>query len=323
MSTWLRSLQKKSTNVRAELGRRGVGLSFALLSRPVPRLAAWWAERLFFTPPRGYSRRIESFVATGEPFTVRDRGRRIAAWRWGRGPAVVLVHGWGGQGGQLEGFVSPLVDAGFSAVTFDAPGHGRSGAGLSSLVDFAHALRALAAEVGPLHAAVTHSLGGAAVSFAIHRGLVLPRAVFISPSGRPAYWAQVFARQFGVTPGVMDLVRARAEKRLQVRWSELDMPSVVRGFDAELLVIHDDRDLEVPLADGALIAESWPGARLVTTTGLGHRRILRDPEVIRRAVAFATQGRSTPRAEPVSETALLEAELFDPSRRPRPRPFVE
>jgi hypothetical protein len=33
----------------------------------------------------------------------------------------------------------------------------------------------------------------------------------------------------------------------------------------------------------------WPGARLVSTEGLGHRRILRDAEVIAAAVAFVTE----------------------------------
>ena len=42
----------------------------------------------------------------------------------------------------------------------------------------------------------------------------------------------------------------------------------------------------MPWSDGAAIAGAWPGARLVTTTGLGHRRILRDERVVSQAVAF-------------------------------------
>ena len=53
-----------------------------------------------------------------------------------------------------------------------------------------------------------------------------------------------------------------------------------------LLVFHDRDDAEVPWSDGAAIAGAWPGARLVTTAGLGHRRILRDERVVSQAVAF-------------------------------------
>ena len=57
----------------------------------------------------------------------------------------------------------------------------------------------------------------------------------------------------------------------------------------------DDRDDdEVAWTDGAAIAEAWPGARLVTTTGLGHRRILRDAQVVSQAVSFVS-GATTPR----------------------------
>ena len=53
-----------------------------------------------------------------------------------------------------------------------------------------------------------------------------------------------------------------------------------------MLVVHDREDVTVPYDDGAAIAAAWPGAELVTTTGLGHRDIVRDREVVARAVAF-------------------------------------
>jgi pimeloyl-ACP methyl ester carboxylesterase len=52
------------------------------------------------------------------------------------------------------------------------------------------------------------------------------------------------------------------------------------------LVIHDVDDAGVPWQQGRQIAEAWPGAQFVKTQGLGHNRILRDPAVIGRVVAF-------------------------------------
>jgi hypothetical protein len=57
-----------------------------------------------------------------------------------------------------------------------------------------------------------------------------------------------------------------------------------------VLVVHDTDDREVPYADGRRLAEVF-GARLITTNGLGHRRILYAPEVIDAVVEFIEEGR--------------------------------
>jgi hypothetical protein len=41
-----------------------------------------------------------------------------------------------------------------------------------------------------------------------------------------------------------------------------------------------------PWTHGASVAREWPGARLLTTDGLGHRRILGDERVTRVAADF-------------------------------------
>ena len=78
----------------------------------------------------------------------------------------------------------------------------------------------------------------------------------------------------------------------------------------------------------AAIAAAWPGAELVTTAGLGHTRLLREPAIIARAVAFfdpargdggrcATPGCPRPGEEPDADGALrcgpcaIERELYD------------
>jgi pimeloyl-ACP methyl ester carboxylesterase len=65
------------------------------------------------------------------------------------------------------------------------------------------------------------------------------------------------------------------------------------ALDTPLLVMHDRDDPTVPWAEGAAIATAWRGAELVTTSGLGHRDIVRDPDVVARAVAFLSASAST------------------------------
>ncbi|MGQ0654331.1 MAG: alpha/beta fold hydrolase, partial [Betaproteobacteria bacterium] len=55
---------------------------------------------------------------------------------------------------------------------------------------------------------------------------------------------------------------------------------------AEALVIHDRDDQVVPWTQGASFARHWRGARLYSTDGLGHGRILQDESVVRAAADF-------------------------------------
>lgn len=281
--------------------------TFRVLGHAAPGLAAAWALDLFFTPRgRRGSRRIRAVLADARRFDVRVRGQRAAAWSWGDGPAVYLVHGWAGVGGQLAAFVPALTAHGFRAVAFDAPGHGASEGRRSSIVHFANTLQALTAQEGRAHAVIAHSLGAAAAVRAITRGVAVERAVFIGPTGGPRDWSERFRRQLGVPPHVMTAMRERSERWLGARWEEFDVPTLARRQSAPLLVLHDRDDDEVPWSDGAAIAEAWPGARLVTTNGLGHRRILRDERVVSLAVAFV-KGEALPAGGgPASETTDCE-----------------
>src|SRR5262245_31825611 len=53
-------------------------------------------------------------------------GDGLVAWRWGQGPAVLLVHGFEGNRAQFAAIIEVLVARGFAAVALDVPGHGES-----------------------------------------------------------------------------------------------------------------------------------------------------------------------------------------------------
>ena len=312
------SRRRESTNVRAPFWERLLRSGFRTVAPWTPGTAAYLAETLFFTAPRGSSTRSEAAVRTGRREDIRCSGQRIATWRWGTGPRVVLLHGWGGRAGQLGAFVEPLVAAGYEVVALDAPGHGASEGRLTSMVDFADVLRLLAAETGRLHGIVAHSLGAAAAAFALARGLRAERAVFVGPPAGPADWTRLFAERLEIPPRVMDLMRARAERRLGVLWPDLDVIALAPAQTTPLLVVHDEDDREVPVGDGRALAAAWPGASFVGTRGLGHRRILRDERIVAAAVSFLSGSPLTAEAFASSargDTTLLEEELYERSRR--------
>lgn len=293
------------------------------LERAAPGLGAVLAERLFFTPPRAtLTPPVRDVLATGRSFRVCVEDGRVAAWAWGHGPAVALVHGWGGRGGRLAAaFVAPLVARGFSVLTFDAPGHGASDGTLSSMPQVARALRAVADAAGSLFGIVAHSMGGSASALAMAEGLQVERAVFIGPAADPARYAEDFARMLGVGPVAMAGMRRRSEARLRFRWSDLNVPRLAETLATPLLIVHDRDDPTVPWEEGAAIARSWPGAELVTTTGLGHRDIVKDLGVVARAVDFLraaeTGARRTPPCAVNDEGAWVDGYLYERDERRR------
>ena len=281
---------QKSTSVRSRRAPLGVRLlrpALAALSALGPRLAARLAERMFLSPPRHPAPLPElAALASARRATVRTDGTTITTWTWGNGPAVLLVHGWGGRGSQLFSFVPPLLAAGHSVVTFDAPGHGASPGSRSSLVEFVRAIHAVDGALGPVRGVIAHSIGAAATACALRDGLDADAAVFVAPPTDLALYATLALDTLGFGRRARQLMRERVERRLGVPWSTLDVPGFAPLMQTPLLVIHDLDDVEVPWQDGAVIAQAWPGARLSVTSGLGHRRILRDPHVVGEAVDF-------------------------------------
>ncbi len=265
--------------------------AFRTVGIVAPGVAARWAETIFCSPPRQEQRPSEeAFLATGSRLTVRSEDQDLAVWSWGGGPTVVLAHGWGSRAGRFSALAGALVLAGFRAVVFDAPAHGASMGRLASLPQFSRALREVGSAVGPVHGLFGHSLGGAAVSLAMRSGLRAERAVLLAPPADVVLFSHAFSEHLRIPLRARDVMRQNLENRLQFRFEELHIPTLARAMTAPALIIHDRDDSDVPYAHGEEIAHAWPGARLVATTGLGHRALLRDPDVIHRAVTFLSSG---------------------------------
>ncbi len=272
-------LPRISTNVR-----------FAASALLFPEFAAGAAERLFLTPPRPRDAAASALdLIDARSSLLEHRGRHIMMWRWGarEAPAVLLAHGWGGQAVQLRAFVFPLLRAGFRVIAYDQPAHGVSEGRLTALPDFADVLAEVAAQHGNVRAVIGHSLGAAAAALALAWEKVrLEKVVLVSPPSDMEGYARRFARWHWIPEAVRHAMQGAIAERYGVRWSELELARLAARLRAPALVIHDRDDRVVPWSQGAALALQWPGARLMTTQGLGHHRILADESVTQAAAEF-------------------------------------
>jgi pimeloyl-ACP methyl ester carboxylesterase len=245
----------------------------------------------------------QSVSQSAESLRIRAANSSIALQRWGAGPLVVLVHGWNGRGSQLGAFVEPLVNAGFQVVAFDAPGHGASSGTSSSMVEFANAFDAVVDSVTPyfqpLAGVIAHSMGGAAVTFALSRAQARPRLeaaacpprlAFLAPPIDVADFLNTVSSELGLSARTQAALRSALERKVGLRVEDLHSLRLAPTMTAPLLVLHDEEDRAVPVACGEALAQAWPRAELIKTRGLGHSRILRDPTTVATVVAHVRGG---------------------------------
>lgn len=281
---------KKSTSVRAKILSLRAG--FGAAEFVAPSMGGKFATRLWLTVPP--SPRVRPLPAGGEPFTVTVQDAAVRGVSFGSGPVVYLVHGWGGLGAQLGSFVEPLRANGFRVVMFDAPAHGASdsgpaGQGRTHGLEFAAALGAVATRFGPAHTVIAHSMGVVPTLLAQTRGeLSVQQHVLLAPMRDLDTHFDRLADQLGIGPRVRASMTVQAERLVGYPVAGVDVRLLARSVEpVPLLVIHDRGDRETSHDDSVQLVQDWAGsARLISTDGLGHRRLLIDAEVIDETVRF-------------------------------------
>jgi len=273
--------------------------AFFMFCRPFQRVAVREAERDVHDR------------ATVE--SLRVNGKDVRTYRWGAGDKpVLLVHGWQSRGSRFAAHVPEIESLGFGAVTFDAPGHGDSGGNTTTILEYCDIIRQLSDRFGGFSAIVGHSFGLTCAAFALRCGAYADRLISISGVCDFSHLVVQFSDQVGLNQRVQTDLRRRIEEQLFA-----SQPDIWRRFSADyepdsltmpILVIHDEKDNMVPLAQAdKIVAAYGPRARMIVTKGLGHRRILSDRAVLDAAVAFLAD--AAPSKKPASASAMRARRL--------------
>ncbi len=268
---------------------RVMRLSFSLGGALFPRLLGRWAFALWFRtrrfPESAAGKRI---ARDAQHELISHDNLPVAVYRWGNaGPKVLFVHGWSGRGSQVAAFVAPLLEAGCQVLALDLPGHGESRGESTNILECAAVLQTIDDRFGPFQAAITHSFGGMVLAYAIRHGLQVQRAAMISAPSDVEFLINSFAETLSFHPRVTENLWRRLDTRFDAGFNErISTVNNVSKLEIPGLVVHDVQDSSVPLAEGERIAQAWPGARFMQTTGLGHGRILRDKQVVSAVTSF-------------------------------------
>lgn len=251
---------------------------------------------------------------------VEIDGMRIAYERAGSGPALVLVHGFVGDGRSTWSAQLDELSDEFTVVAWDAPGAGRSSVPAGSfrvadyagcLAAFVHALRLTQPHVVGL------SFGGIVALELFRRRTVVPRTLVIA--GGYAGWAgslpadavnqrlttslaradlppdqfagAMLSSMFSESAPAEAVARFAASVRAfnpagfrAMTWSsaEADLRDILATVDVPTLLLYGDQDARAPLDVGKALHAAIAGSELIILPGVGHVSPVEAPEPFNR-----------------------------------------
>ncbi len=265
-----------------------IRILFAIAGALFPaRTAGLVFQRMLRPGARRYWRESETLVGARR-VQIPHGDSWVNAYLWGDGgPLAILLHGWESGSGDMDAFVAPLRLRGFRVLALDAPAHGESPGKQTDVHDMAEALAAALRDYGPAHSIIAHSLGAAAAAVCVDRHKDLPqRLVLLAPGGELVEELQRVAMALGLPQRALLALREHARRHYRQPLERCSTWRALTGSPVPTLVVHDRSDAVVAFADGERVARQPIDGRLLATRGLGHRRLLRDLDVIEHVVGF-------------------------------------
>lgn len=270
--------------------------SLGITQRLAPNLAVKVAALLFRTPlPTKRWTRDVKVPAGVRVETLSFERSSVTLYHYPApddAPQVLMTHGWAGYGLQLAKLADALSAAGWAVVLIDQPGHGRSSGWTGNLQQFSRALRFVGSRLGRLEAIVGHSMGAAAASHAVAHGLSVNKLALISSPTSLTQETRATANTLGLSDRVLAETISYIEARERVPFETVEAMYLAPRIDAPTLVVHDLDDTTVPHAAAQTLISFLHDPQLFTTSGLGHRRLLKDPSVVSIVAKFFGPARS-------------------------------
>lgn len=255
-------------------------------------MAAAFALKLFETPikykmPKREQKMYE--VSHKSKLTLPESGKEIVVYENKFGSKkVLLVHGWNGRGTQLVSIAKAFKELNYTIVSFDAPGHGKSPKTSANMKHFIEAVFELDKKYNGFDVMIGHSLGGMSVINSLGRGLQTEKAVIIGSGNTTKAITEDFLGTIGMKQKLTPTLINMFERKYNDKMTNYDVADQALKVNVPVLIIHDKNDKDVPFTAAEAISKNLQNNELLITTGLGHRKILGDENVIEKIVQFVT-----------------------------------
>ena len=220
-------------------------------------------------------------------FNVKKLGKKICCYHWkGKGPKIMLVHGWSGRASNFYKIVQELKGLNFDVYAFDAPAHGKSQGVTTNLSEFIVCLETLLNRWGTFDIILGHSGGGFSCTYVCARHPEIKLLILISPFDRIMDLFKKYYEMIRLGKKAQNMMYTYFFQKMKKDISEFSTSISAQSINSKTLIIHDENDREVGLYNSININKNLQKGKLFVTKGLGHRRILRTDIVIDKIVSF-------------------------------------
>ena len=260
-------------------------------------LAAKIAWRWFLTPypfKIPYRERpMEKRFGTPEHFN-HPRGLTYPVYTLGTGAKHVLfVHGWGGRFTQFSALLdyceaqNPNFLEEYTLIGFNALAHRGAQGKRTMMPEFGECIQQIQERYGTFHSIIAHSLGSNAALYAqMEFGTTADHQILIAPPGLISGMVGLFCDAVGFNTKVHSRIITNLKKIHGDDFDSYSAPGLATRNTIPALVFHDRNDNDTPIAMGRPVGKNLTNGTFIETRGLGHRRILRDPEVLKQIYQF-------------------------------------
>jgi Alpha/beta hydrolase family len=268
---------------------RSIGFYLNTLALIAPKYAGKKGFELFCWPRRIKMKphQLEFLNQANEKFTIDYAGKKVQAYRWGTGEKkILLLHGWQSHSYWWRYVINRLSKEEFTIFSLDAPGHGLSEGDFLNLPHYSGLIEQFIDEQKSLHAILTHSFGGFASIYTLHRlpHLQVSKMVVMAAPGEVEHFFNYYRYMLGLSQKAIGLITAQFIRTIGHPPSYFQMKDFAQSLNLSGLIIHDTEDKEAPYKNAISINEAWKNSKLITTTGLGHN--LKSKELVEEVVKF-------------------------------------
>ena len=265
-----------------------VKFALRLAAAVAPSLAANFTWRVFCTPLVA-SRPTHSqgeMLSQALPFQVEFGRHKLRCYRWGATdrPTLLAVHGWGGRAHVFGDLIEPLLKAGFSIVSFDAPGHAKRGQ-RTNMLEYSSAIRTVCREIGQVQGLLGHSFGAFTSAYTASKLSDLKAVALIGAPDRLEFILNYAGEMLDAPQHIMRKLEGRIEKLSGEPLEAHCTVKYLKSLTLKTLVVHDAEDRDVPVERARRLAQELEAA-YHETQGLGHHRILHSQDVGDRLARF-------------------------------------
>ena len=269
-----------------------VRAKFFILSRISKKKAAKEAFDLFCTPIPNEIPNHPALPSSNEVLQFRLNGLLVKGYRWNKGgkERLLILHGFSSSASNFYHLVSEFIKNDFEVLAFDAPAHGSSEGKNINVIVYAEMIKKILDLYGPVQNYVAHSFGGLAVCIALEE-ISHPkttRVVLLAPATETTSAIDGAFKLLRINNPTVRKEFDNLILKLSGRPAEwYSIKRAIKNIKAKVLWIHDEGDNITPIIDAknALI-ESPENVKFLVTTGLGHRKIYKDKDVVNTVISF-------------------------------------